>query len=66
VLERPFSVASPARVPVLRPASPEKSFFEEFVDIGAVVAFVFDAGGSEVVLKDVVGHVGAIIIVNNN
>jgi hypothetical protein len=61
-----FSVASPARVLVLRPASPELSVFGEFVDIGAVVAIVFDVGGAEVVLKDVVGHVGAIIIVDHH
>ncbi len=42
-----------------RPSSSTKPFPEEFVDVGTVVAIVFDVVGTEIVLKDVVGHVAA-------
>jgi hypothetical protein len=58
-----FTVASPTRVLVLRPASSAQSLFEELVDVGRAVAIAFDEVSAEVVLEDVVGH--AVAIVNN-
>ena len=59
-----FAVASPARVLVIRPASSMQSSREKFVDVGAVMAMLFDVVGAEVVLKDVVGHLVAMVILN--
>jgi hypothetical protein len=53
--------ASPTRLLVIRPASLAQSSREVFVDVGSVVAIVFDVVGAEVVLQDVVGHDDAIV-----
>jgi hypothetical protein len=61
--QKPFVDGCPARVLVSRPSSSTKPSPEEFLDVGTVVAILFDVVGTEIVLKDVVGHVA---IVNNN
>ena len=48
---------------MFRPASLTQSSADEFVDVRAVVAIGFDVEGAEIVLKDVIGHAVAIVLV---